>query len=67
MKITISIKDPDAVWEAAKATYKDVEDDSEREQLEEQLREDIGEFFEFGEYLKVVYDTEDRTLLVEQP
>ena len=74
MKITVSFKDPDAVYEAVdEAVRKEVKaikdiDEYEREGLiekrSEQVRKKLSKWFEFGEYVEVEIDTDADTATV---
>ena len=74
MKIKITMKDPDTLVDAVRDAVRDelasnqtIAED-EREQLEEmrreKLREKLGKWFEYGEYLRVEYDSETDSLIV---
>jgi hypothetical protein len=68
MKIKITVKDPDGVYEsineAVKKSVASIEglEDFEREEMEESRTESVGEklskWIEYGEYITVEFDTE---------
>ena len=74
MKIVITLKDPDGVWdsieEAVRVSIESLEgiDDEEREDLQElrfeQAREDCSKFIEYSEYVTIEIDTEAGTATV---
>lgn len=74
MKFQITMKDPDGVYDcvvdAAKEWAAQVTgvDDDEREALVESKQEKLGEiisaWFEYGEYLTVEIDTDDKSIRV---
>ncbi|MGE3341448.1 MAG: hypothetical protein AB7J46_06165 [Candidatus Altimarinota bacterium] len=75
MKIRVTLKDPDCLYEcvedAVKKALRSVPDlsDDEREQLQEkradQIREKLTDkWFEYGEYLEVDIDTDAMTATV---
>jgi hypothetical protein len=76
MKIEVTMKDPDtlydAVGEAVRQELSMMEniDDDEKEILEESRREKIqaicSKWFEYGEYLTVVIDTDAMTATVKE-
>lgn len=76
MKFTVTMKDPDALHEAAhdaaEAYAKSVEglDDDEREALSqlryEKLADFAGEYMRYGEYIDVEFDLEAGTATVKK-
>ena len=74
MKIKITVKDPDGVYDSINATVKNSValiaglDDDEREEMEESRAESVGEklskWIEYGEYITVEFDTETETAIV---
>ncbi len=74
MKFTVSMKDPDALYDAVTDAVKDdvakLEglSDEEREGVietrAEKVRDLCGLWFEYGEYLRVEIDTEAKTCTV---
>lgn len=74
MKFQIQLKDPDGFYDAkqdaAKASAASVEGltDEVREELEESRSESLGEFLakwvEYGEYIKIEFDTDAKTATV---
>ena len=74
MKIKITVKDPDGVYDSINATVKNSVasiaglDDDEREEMEESRAESVGEklskWIEYGEYITVEFDTETGTAIV---
>lgn len=74
MKIHITLKDPDGVYEAVNsavktqlATVKGIDED-EREELEESriegLNEQLSKWIEYQEYIRLEFDTEAGTATV---
>lgn len=76
MKITVTMKDPgtlyDAIREAVRENLASLEgiSEEEKESLIEGRCERVGEiaarWFEYGEYLTVIIDTEQNTCTVEE-
>jgi hypothetical protein len=74
MKLKITLKDPDGVYEAIRIAAKDslseIEglDESEREELLEarhqKLSEQCADWIEFGEYVTIEIDTDAKTASV---
>lgn len=75
MKIYLTLKDPDALLEAIDEAFADFTMDGlteeELEHLKEKRKEDIydkaTEWFEYGEYFVLCYDSEKNTCEVLKP
>lgn len=72
MKITITLKDPDCVYDAINESLEDLKIDGlNDEEIEvvkqkrlEEYTEIANEWFEYGEYLTVEIDTKEKTCVV---
>jgi hypothetical protein len=74
MKIKIQLKDPDGFYDGIREVAKRVGDeiqgisDDTRELVEDKTHDDISEILskwvEFGEYITIVFDTEEGTATV---
>lgn len=58
MKIKLTFKTPDAVYDALNDS--NIDDDVKRDRI----YAGIGKYVEYGEYLTVEYDTETKTMVV---
>lgn len=75
MKFTVTMKDPDTLYDAIndaiEESLSDVEDEDEREAIEEVRKEKLknlcAQWFDYGEYLTVEIDTEANTCTVVKP
>lgn len=74
MEFKVTLKDPDAFYEAIteaiERCLEDVKDPEEREAVREIRRERLGQFIsrwvEYGEYVTIVFNDDLNTALVEQ-
>lgn len=72
MKIKITLKDPDTLYDAISDAVNELEIDgldsdeleAVRELRKETFREVAAEWFEFGEYVTLEMDTEEQTIKV---
>lgn len=77
MKIRVTMKDPDALYECINDAVREVFearmelDDDERDQLrdlhEKRARDVAAQWFKYGEYLTVEIDTDAKTCVVVEP
>ena len=58
MKIKITFKNPDAISEA----LRDIEDENQQEQL----RDEIGAYVKYGEYVTLEFDTVTKEMTVKK-
>ena len=61
MKIKISFRDPDALWYALED--QNIDPNSE---YGEKIQNRISKWFEYGEYVHLVYDTEADTMEIKR-
>ena len=72
MKIRVTMKDPDALIDGVSesmiglkiAGLSEEENDTIKTKREEEVREELGKYFKYGEYLTVEWDTETKTITV---
>ena len=74
MRIEVTMKDPDTLYDSINEAVDDLKIDgiseteleAVKEKRKEEIRELCGKWFEYGEYVTLIIDTEKETCIVAQ-